>query len=106
MTEARIALTTAGSKEEAQKLASALVSERLAACVNIVGPIESHYWWKGAIENATEYILLIKTTITAAERVQQRICELHSYELPEFIVLPIENGDAKYLEWLGVSVHK
>src|SRR5918911_5570661 len=100
MTDARIVLSTAGSKEEAQKLARALVERRLAACVNVVGPIESCYTWKGAIENATEYLLVIKTVTGAFERVRDAIKELHSYELPECISIPVDNGSREYLEWI------
>jgi periplasmic divalent cation tolerance protein len=105
MTSARLILTTAGSRDEAQKLASALVASHLAACVNIVGPIESHYWWNDKAESATEHLLLIKTTASSIERVREKIRDLHSYELPEFIVLNIESGDAKYLEWIANCVH-
>lgn len=106
MTSARLALTTAGSHDEAAKLASALVESHLAACVNLVGPIESHYWWNETIEKANEYLLLIKTTTDVIERLREKIRELHSYELPEFIVLNIESADAAYLEWLASAVRK
>lgn len=104
MTSARLILTTAGPREEAQALASALVSSRAAACVNIVGPIESHYWWNGKAECASEHLLLIKTTASEVEHVRDTIRELHSYEVPEFIVIDIESGDAKYLEWIASVV--
>lgn len=103
MISARLILTTA-SGDGGTKLASALVESRLAACVNIVGPAESHYRWNDKVENASEYLLLIKTTAELVERVREKIHELHSYELPEFIVLNIESGDAKYLEWITASV--
>jgi len=104
MTSTRLILTTTGSHEEAHKLASALVSSQLAACVNITGAIESHYWWNGKPESTTEHLLLIKTTASAVEQVREKICELHSYELPEFIVLNIESGEARYLEWIAGAV--
>jgi len=104
MTSARLILTTAGSREEAQKLAAALVSSHLAACVNITGAIESHYWWSGQAESANEHLLFIKTTASAVARVREKIRELHSYELPEFIVLNIEDGEARYLEWIAAAV--
>ena len=100
MTSARLILTTAGSRDESSKIASAMVESHLAACVNLVGPIESHYWWNERIENASEYLLLIKTTAELVGRVREKIHELHSYELPEFLVLNIESGDAKYLDWM------
>jgi periplasmic divalent cation tolerance protein len=104
MTSARLILTTTGSRQEAQALASALVGARAAACVNIVGPIESHYWWNDKADTASEYLLLIKTTVSEVERVREKIRELHSYEVPEFIVLDIERGDTKYLEWIAGAV--
>ncbi len=104
MTDKRIVLTTAGSQEEAQKIALALVERRLAACVNIVGPIQSVYRWKGAVESAPEHLLIIKTTAAAFARVRDAIRELHSYELPECVMLPIEAGSEEYLRWIAESV--
>src|SRR5512146_1264076 len=99
MSDKRIVLTTAGSKEEAQKIAQALVERRLAACVNIIQPIESVYRWKGAVETAQELMLIIKTTAAMFEHVRDAIRELHSYELPECIMVSIESGTAEYLNW-------
>ena len=100
MTEKRIALTTAGSKEEAHKIARTLVERHLAACVNIVGPIESVYHWHGKVETSIEYQLLIKTMADALDAVQKAVAEMHSYELPEFVVLTVDAGSRKYLEWI------
>ena len=104
MTDKRIVLTTAGSKKEAQKLARALVERQLAACVNVVGPIASVYRWKEKVESAAEFLLVIKTTAAAAARVEAALKELHSYELPECVVLPIEGGSEKYLDWIALGV--
>jgi periplasmic divalent cation tolerance protein len=104
MPEHKLTLSTAGSKEEAAKIADGLVGERLAACVNIVGPIESVYRWQGNIERAQEFLLVIKTTSALSQRVQTRIRELHSYELPEAIELDISGGSAEYLSWISQSV--
>lgn len=104
MTDKRVVLTTAGSKEEAQKIARALVERRLAACVNVVA-IESVYRWKDEVESAEEWLLVIKTTGSALDQVSAAIKELHVYELPECVVLPIENGSEEYLAWIGESVH-
>ncbi len=104
MTEKRIVLTTAGCPDDAKKIAAALVARKLAACVNIVGPIDSVYRWKGAVENAQEWLLVIKTTAAHVERVRDGIRELHSYELPECIAIAIEDGSAEYLEWIGENV--
>ena len=104
MTDKKIILTTTASREEAQKIARSLVERKLAACVNIVGPIESIYRWKGAMEASEEFLLIIKTTAAAYERVRDLIRLLHSYELPECIQLSIEDGLPNYLEWIGESV--
>ncbi len=106
MTDKRIVLSTAGSAEEAQKIAQALVERRLAACVNVVGPIQSVYRWKGAVESAPEHLLIIKTTSEAFPRVRDAIRELHSYELPECVMLSIEAGSEEYMKWIGDSVDR
>jgi len=106
MTDKRIVLSTAGSEAEARKIAQALVERRLAACVNIVGPIQSVYRWKGAVESAPEYLLIIKTTAVAFPRVRDAIRELHSYELPECVMLSIEAGSEEYLKWISESVDR
>jgi periplasmic divalent cation tolerance protein len=103
MTDKKIVLTTAGTREEANKIARALVERRLAACVNVV-PMESVYHWKDNVESAQEWLLLVKTTAEAFDDVEAAIQELHSYELPECVVLPIEGGSEQYLEWIGDNV--
>lgn len=105
MTDARVILTTTGSRDEADKIARALVERKLAACVNILGPMTSIYRWKDKVESATEFLLLIKTTEDAFDPVRRTIRELHSYELPEFIELGINRGEGKYLAWIENSVH-
>jgi periplasmic divalent cation tolerance protein len=92
MTDARIMLTTTGSREEADRIARALVERELAACVNILGPISSVYRWKGKIETGNEFLLLIKSTEDAFDRVRDAIRALHSYEMPEFIELAVTRG--------------
>lgn len=104
MSDKKIVLTTAGSREEAKKIAHALVELRLAACVNILGPIHSVYRWQGQVESAAEHLLLIKTTASLFDAVAAAIRELHSYDLPECIQLPIEAGSAEYLKWIEDSV--
>jgi len=101
MTNACIVLTTAGSHDEARKIAQALVEQRLAACVNIVPQIESIYRWQGNVESATEWLLVIKTQAGSFERLRDAVKELHSYELPECIMLEIAEGDKAYLDWLA-----
>lgn len=104
MTDKRIVLTTAGSAEEARKIALHLIENRLAACVNLIPRVESIYRWQGKVESAAEWLLLVKTTAKRVPAVRDAIGELHSYELPECIVLPIEDGSAPYLQWLGDAV--
>lgn len=104
MTDKILVLSTAGSEHEADNIAYSLLERRQAACVNIVPKIASIYRWEGKIERSEEWLLLIKTTRDAFEQVRQTIQELHSYEVPECISLPIENGSTSYLEWLGESV--
>jgi len=100
MTNARIILTTAGSQEEARKLAHALVERRLAACVNIVPRIESVYRWQGKVDAAEEWLLLIKTQAEFFERVRDAVKELHSYDLPECVMLEVTAGSQEYLDWI------
>ncbi len=104
MTQARIVLTTIDRREGAEKLAHALVENRLAACVNIVGPIRSVYRWKEEVHNDEEYLLVIKTTAEHAEQLNSALKELHPYELPECVHLSIDGGSREYLEWLGEQV--
>jgi periplasmic divalent cation tolerance protein len=104
MTDKRIVLSTTGSREEGEKIAHALVERRLAACVNLVGPIASVYRWQERVERAEEFLLIIKTTAESFPDVRDAIQELHSYELPECIALPIEAGSAEYLDWISDSL--
>lgn len=103
-TQARVVLSTAGSHEEAHKIAHALVERKLAACVNIVPQIESVYRWQGKVETATEWLLIIKTQAEAFERVRDAIKELHSYDLPECVMLEVGNGSRDYLGWIAENV--
>jgi periplasmic divalent cation tolerance protein len=100
MTDKRIVLSTAGSEQEAHKIAHILVTRRLAACVNILPQVQSIYRWKGEIQSAQEWLLLIKTRADKFPAVRDAIGELHSYEVPECIVVEIEDGSLGYLQWL------
>jgi len=104
MTDKRIVLSTAGSHEEARKIAQALVERRLAACVNIVPGVESVYRWQGKVESAAEWLLVIKTMAGVFARLREALKELHSYDVPECVMLAVEDGDAAYLQWIGESV--
>jgi periplasmic divalent cation tolerance protein len=101
----RIVLVTCGSLTEARKIGRALVEKRLAACVNIfMGPVESHYRWKDRLEMAREHLLLIKTTLGRLAQLEREVRRLHSYDVPEFLVLPVAYGSAAYLAWLFENV--
>jgi periplasmic divalent cation tolerance protein len=100
----QIVLCTVPDEAAAQRIASALVAEQLAACVNIVPGITSVYRWKGAIENATELLLIIKTTAAVYTRLQDRIRALHPYELPEVIAVSLDQGLPDYLAWIRTSL--
>ena len=100
MTNKRLVLTTASSPEESKKIARALVESRMAACVNIIPRIESFYRWEGQVEDAQEYLLLIKTTAEAFPAVRDKIQQLHSYDVPECIALSVEEGSEAYLKWI------
>jgi len=106
MAEPRIVLTTVADEPKAMEMASALVERRLAACVNIVGPIRSVYRWKGKLERETEFLLVIKTTADQAARLETAFEELHPYELPERIELSVEGGSEEYLAWISGEVRE
>ena len=100
MTPFAIVLTTLPADHNAEPLAKALVEERLAACVNVMGPMKSVYRWKGVVEEAAECQLVIKTEKSRVADLQHRIAELHPYAVPEFLVLGVEEGSEPYLAWL------
>ena len=104
MDQAVVILSNAGSAEEAERIAGALVRECMASCVNIVPRIRSVYRWQGEIEWADEWMMVIKTMRSCARTTMRRLVELHSYEVPEAIILPIEDGHAPYLEWIDANV--
>lgn len=97
-------LSTAGSPEEAERIARALVEQRLAACVNIVPRVTSVYRWEGRIEAASEVLLLIKTCADQLDRAESVLRAAHSYEIPEVLVLNPESGQENYVDWLLHSV--
>lgn len=101
MTDKIVVLTTCETEEEGRNVARALVQQQLAACVNLVPKVISVYRWKGAVEEAGEYLLLIKTSRALLREVQSAIERLHSYELPEVVALTIVDGSERYLEWLS-----
>lgn len=102
-TDYGVVLVTAGSQQEAEAIATYLVESKLAACVNIL-PIQSVYTWKGEINKEQEWQLLIKTDLAQFSNLEAKIRELHSYEVPEIIALPILAGSQSYLNWISASV--
>jgi periplasmic divalent cation tolerance protein len=104
MTDKRIVLTTTGSEEEARKIAKHLVANRLAACVNILPQVKSIYRWQNKVEEAREWLLIIKTSAAAFAAVRDAIVETHSYDLPECICLGVEDGSSAYLQWIAQSM--
>jgi periplasmic divalent cation tolerance protein len=99
-TDIVIVLTTAPAGERAESWARTLVEERLAACVNVHGPMLSFYRWKGVVERDAERQIVIKTTRERVSMLRARLRELHSYELPEFVVLAVEDGSDEYVKWV------
>jgi periplasmic divalent cation tolerance protein len=104
MTEYVQVLTTAGSEEEAQRIAAALVDGRLAACVQVLGPIASRYRWQGKVEEAREWQCLAKTEAGRYAEVEQAIRAVHSYDEPEILAIPVLAGSAGYLAWISENV--
>ena len=105
MTDKVVVLVTCGSQKEARKIARTLVEQRLAACVSAIGArVASTYRWKGEIESAKEFLLIIKTSKKRFPALRDAVSKLHSYEVPEIIALPIAAGSRPYLDWIAASV--
>ena len=104
MTAPVVVLSAIGAQSDALKIARALVEERLAACVNVVPGITSIYRWKGVVEQEPELLLVIKTLAERVDALKARLLELHPYELPEVVVIPIGGGHGAYLEWIAQQV--
>lgn len=97
-------LTTVETYEDAEKIAQALLNKRLAACIQIIGPITSLYWWEEKIEKATEYLLLIKTKKDLYKKLERTIIEVHPYKVPEIMASPVTDGNPEYLKWIDREV--
>ncbi len=102
---ARIVMTTVVSAEEANRIGRTLVEERLAACATLLPAIHSIYRWHDQIESSNETMLMVKTSLEQLPALENRLRELHSYQTPEFLVLPVESGSHAYLDWLQASIH-
>jgi len=101
-----LVFTTTGKKEEAEKIAKALVEKRISSCVQIIGPIASTYWWKESIETACEWLLFIKSMKNMYGELEKAIKDLHTYETPEIIAVDVVEGNRDYLEWLKMNLKK
>ena len=104
--DAIVVFMTASSSEEAGQLADMLVSERLAACVQILPEMESVYRWQGKIERQREVLLIAKTVSSKFAELESEVVKLHSYETPEIVAFPLTNGSRPYLDWVSRSVTK
>ena len=101
-----VVLITTPSKEEAERIARDLLSKKLAACVNIVSDVKSLFWWKEKIDEANECLLVIKTRLDQMKELIESVKRIHSYTVPEIIVLPIITGNTRYLEWINQTIKK
>ncbi len=101
-----VVLVTAGSNEEGRRIGRAMVEERLAACVNVVGPIRSIYRWEGAVEEAEEHLLVMKARAADVPALTARVRALHSYDVPEVVALPLTGGSEAYLAWLAAATDR
>lgn len=108
MSDARLVviLVTASSDEEARRIGRALVEERLAACVNVVGPVTSIFRWDGRVQEEGEHLLVVKARRADVERLAARVAALHSYEVPEVLALDVAGGAAPYLAWVRDSTER
>jgi len=98
--------TTTDKKADAEKISKKLVEMRLAACVQVVGPIRSIYWWKDVIESNEEWLCIIKTENELYKEIEKVLSEIHPYEVPEIVSVPIVNGSHAYLSWLYEELRK
>ena len=97
-------MTTLGEKGDADELARRVVEQRLAACAQVIGPVSSTYWWRGQLETASEWLCLMKTERALYENLEAAIKDVHPYETPEIVAIPVEAGSEAYLAWLSGEV--
>jgi len=101
-----IVLMTTATREEAEKITTRLLDERLIACANITGPVLSLFWWKGEISRENEFLTIMKTRAELFRELAKAVKRMHSYEVPEIIAVPILKGEQSYMEWLNRSLRK
>ena len=95
---------TTATAEEAQQISKALLNQRKVACINIMPKVSSHFWWQGKLDSAQESLMVVKTKASELNEIVRLVKELHSYEIPEIIALPIVGGNQDYLEWIDKEV--
>ena len=100
MSEPLVVIVTCPSQQEAESIAEAVVEQRLAACVNVAGPVRSFFRWEGALQKEAEWLLFVKSISERLEELCQELARLHSYDVPEIIAVPVSGGSEKYLKWL------
>jgi periplasmic divalent cation tolerance protein len=98
-----VVFVTCANKNQANKIAQALIKQKLAACVNLVNPVNSLFWWQKKVDSSKEVLLIIKTKKKLFGKLEKLVKSLHSYEVPEIIALPIIMGNKKYLDWINDS---
>ncbi len=103
-TDRIVILITTGSKEEAHRIAARLLEQRKVACVNIVPAVDSIFWWEDKLDSARESLLVIKTKTAQLKEITELVKEVHSYEVPEIIALPIIGGNEDYLKWIDTTL--
>lgn len=99
-----VVLVTVGSKLEGEKITQNLLSQKIIACANVVGPITSHFHWAGKIDRAEEYLVIMKSRIDLFDELSERVVAMHSYEVPEILALPILSASRSYIDWLEQSI--
>ena len=97
-------MISASSESESQEIVSSLLEKRLIACANVSSQVTSSYWWKGNIEKADEFIITAKTRLSLVEKITEEVKNIHSYDLPEILALPILDGSKDYLDWLNNEI--
>jgi periplasmic divalent cation tolerance protein len=102
--DTRVVLVTAPDAETARRIARQVLESRLVACVNLVPGIESHYWWQGRLESGQEVLMVMKTTAGRIPELKDAVIAAHPYDTAAFVVLPIESGSGRYLDWIRSSV--
>jgi periplasmic divalent cation tolerance protein len=104
MAEYLMAMTTVGNENDARKIAQSMVERRIVACVNVSGPVRSFYHWEGNLQDDSEYLLFMKTRVDLFPALETAINEIHPYDVPELIAVPIERGSAAYLGWMSEQI--